>query len=99
MIITDGEPTAHIERDGTPFFWYPPTQETIALTVAEVDKMTRRGATLSIFRLGDDPRLEQFVQGLAQRNGGQVFASPTGRLGDYVVTNYLARRKGRRRSA
>ena len=37
--------------------------------------MTRRGATLSIFLLGDDPRLEQFVDEVARRNGGRVFAA------------------------
>ena len=99
LVVTDGEPTAHLERDGQWTFGWPPSPETLAVTLAEVDKMTRRGASMSIFRLGEDPRLEQFVDGVARRNGGQVFASSGNRLGDYVVTDYLARRKGRRRSA
>mgnify|MGYP003347572312 CR=1 FL=1 len=99
LIVTDGEPTAHLERNGEWTFAYPPSPQTLALTLAEVDRMTRRGATLSIFRLGDDPRLEAFVDGVARRNGGRVFASSHGQLGDYVVTDYLARRRGRRRSA
>jgi uncharacterized protein with von Willebrand factor type A (vWA) domain len=99
LVVTDGEPTAHLERDGQWTFSWPPSPETLAVTLAEVDKMTRRGASMSIFRLGEDPRLEQFVDGVARRNGGQVFASSGNRLGDYVVTDYLARRKGRRRSA
>jgi len=99
LVVTDGEPTAHLERDGEWTFNWPPSQETLSVTLAEVDRMTRRGATMSIFRLGDDPRLEQFVDGVARRNGGRVFASSGNRLGDYVVTDYLARRKGKRRSA
>ena len=99
LVVTDGEPTAHLERDGQWTFGWPPSPETLAVTLAEVDKMTRRGASMSIFRLGEDPRLEQFVDGVARRNGGQVFATSGNRLGDYVVTDYLARRKGRRRSA
>lgn len=99
LVVTDGEPTAHLERDGEWTFNWPPSQQTLSVTLAEVDRMTRRGATMSIFRLGDDPRLEQFVDGVARRNGGRVFASSGNRLGDYVVTDYLARRKGKRRSA
>jgi uncharacterized protein with von Willebrand factor type A (vWA) domain len=60
-VITDGEPTAHLDRDGEWWFSWPPGPETIALTLAEVDKMTRRGVPLSFFRLGDDPRLAQFL--------------------------------------
>ena len=99
LVVTDGEPTAHLERDGEWTFSWPPSPQTLAVTLAEVDRMTRRGAALSIFRLGEDPRLEQFVDGVARRNGGRVFAASSNKLGDYVVTDYLARRKGRRRSA
>jgi uncharacterized protein with von Willebrand factor type A (vWA) domain len=97
LVVTDGEPTAHLQRDGEWTFGWPPSPETLAVTMAEVDRMTRRGATLSIFRLGDDPRLEAFVDGVARRNGGRVFAASSQRLGDYVVTDYLTRRRGARR--
>jgi uncharacterized protein with von Willebrand factor type A (vWA) domain len=96
LLVTDGEPTAHLQRDGEWTFSWPPSPETLAVTMAEVDRMTRRGATLSIFRLGEDPRLAAFVDGVARRNGGRVFAASSQRLGDYVVTDYLARRRGRR---
>jgi uncharacterized protein with von Willebrand factor type A (vWA) domain len=99
LVVTDGEPTAHLERDGEWTFSWPPSPQTLAVTLAEVDRMTRRGASMSIFRLGDDPRLEHFVDGVARRNGGRVFAASSARLGDYVVTDYLSRRQGRRRSA
>ncbi|HEY0507371.1 MAG TPA: VWA domain-containing protein, partial [Blastococcus sp.] len=38
LVVTDGEPTAHLEDDGTPFFCWPPMPETIARTVAEVER-------------------------------------------------------------
>jgi len=93
LLITDGEPTAHLQRDGDWHFSYPPSPETISVTLAEVDRMTRRGATLSIFRLGDDPRLERFVEHVARRNGGRVLAPASDRLGDYVVADFLRSRR------
>jgi uncharacterized protein with von Willebrand factor type A (vWA) domain len=97
MIITDGEPTAHLMRDGTPYFSWPPEPETLALTLAEVDKMTRRGATLNIFMLDDEPTLVEFVEGIAKRNGGRVFSTGGDDLGRYVVRDFLARRTAGRR--
>jgi uncharacterized protein with von Willebrand factor type A (vWA) domain len=100
LVVTDGEPTAHLDRDGEWWFQWPPGPETIELTLAEVDKMTRRGVPLSFFRLGDEPRLAQFLDDIARRNGGRVLAPEGDRLGDYVVSDYLKRRSGtRRRSA
>ena len=97
LVVTDGEPTAHLLPDGSPWFAWPPERETVELTVAEVDRMTRRGATVNVFQLDDDPRLTAFVRELARRNGGRVFQPAAGRLGKYVVSDYLDRRRGRRR--
>ncbi|MCO5992754.1 VWA domain-containing protein [Actinoallomurus rhizosphaericola] len=94
LIITDGEPTAHLLRDGRSSFDWPPSRETLELTLAEVDKMTRRRATLNIFMLADDERLVAFVQEVARRNGGRVFAPTPDRLGEYVVRDYLRVRRG-----
>lgn len=96
LVVTDGEPTAHLQENGRPYFNWPPEPETIAATVAEVDRMTRRGATLNVFLLDDDPRLEAFVQEVARRNGGRVLSPSPERLGQYVVSDYLRMRKGRR---
>ncbi len=96
LVVTDGEPTAHLLPGGAPWFAWPPEPETIALTVAEVDRMTRRGATINVFQLDDDPRLTTFVQDLARRNGGRVFMPDPRRLGQYVVSDYLRSRAGRR---
>lgn len=95
IVVTDGEPTAHLRPGAEPYFAWPPEPETIALTVAEVDRMTRRGASLNVFALDDDPRLMAFVKELARRNGGRVLRPDPARLGQYVVSDYLARRSGR----
>lgn len=99
LVVTDGEPTAHLEPDGDYYFGWPPSRGTIARTVAEVDRLTRRGVTITWFRLGDDPRLEEFLDAMARRNGGRVIASSGDRLGDVVVTDYVRSRGARRRSA
>jgi uncharacterized protein with von Willebrand factor type A (vWA) domain len=97
LIVTDGEPTAHLEDDGTPFFCWPPMPETIARTVAEVERVARTGATVNVFALDPDPGLVQFVHDLTQRAGGRVFQPDPERLGEYVVADYLRTRRGRGR--
>ncbi|MBE7189825.1 VWA domain-containing protein [Jatrophihabitans endophyticus] len=98
LVITDGEPTAHLAPDGFADFAWPPTPETLAATLAEVERCTRRGATINVFMLDDDPRLVAFMQELGRRNGGRVFQPKRGALGEYVVEDYLASRRGRRRA-
>ena len=99
MVITDGEPTARLDRNGEWWFSWPPEPETINLTVAQIDAMTKRGVPLTFFRLGDEPRLARFLDEMARRNGGRVLAPEGDKLGDYVVSDYLRRRSGRHRSA
>ncbi|MGY1825692.1 VWA domain-containing protein [Blastococcus sp. SYSU DS0541] len=96
LVVTDGEPTAHLEDDGTPFFCWPPMPETIARTVAEVERVARSGATVNVFALDPDPGLVHFVHDLTQRAGGRVFEPDADRLGEYVVADYLRTRRGRR---
>jgi uncharacterized protein with von Willebrand factor type A (vWA) domain len=96
LVVTDGEPTAHLEDDGTPFFCWPPMPETIARTVAEVERVARTGATVNVFALDPDPGLVHFVHDLTERAGGRVFQPDPDRLGEYVVADYLRARRGRR---
>jgi uncharacterized protein with von Willebrand factor type A (vWA) domain len=98
LVVTDGEPTAHLESGGRAYFAWPPTPATIRATVAEVDGLTRHGATLNVFMLGEDPGLRRFVDAVARRNGGRVLSPSLDRLGDYVVEDYLRARRGRRRA-
>jgi uncharacterized protein with von Willebrand factor type A (vWA) domain len=99
LVVTDGEPTAHLMRDGTPWFHWPAMPETLELTLAEVDKLTRRGATINVFMLDDEPRLVEFVEEVAHRNGGRVFSPDAEHLGSYVVQDYMRARTGRRARA
>jgi uncharacterized protein with von Willebrand factor type A (vWA) domain len=97
LIVTDGEPTAHLQRDGRSWFDWPPSPETVELTLAEVDKMTRRHAALNIFMLADDARLSAFVDNVARRNGGRVLQAAPERLGEYVIRDFLRTRGASRR--
>jgi uncharacterized protein with von Willebrand factor type A (vWA) domain len=98
LVVTDGEPTAHLSRDGHAEFCWPPLPETLELTMAEVERLTRRGATLNVFLLDDSPRLVEFVRAVAARNGGRVLQPDPSRLGEYVVEDYLRARRGHRRA-
>ncbi len=97
LIVTDGEPTAHLRRDGRSWFDWPPAPETIQLTLAEVDKMTRRHASLNVFMLAEDERLTDFVNEVARRNGGRVLHAVPERLGEFVVRDFLRTRREARR--
>jgi uncharacterized protein with von Willebrand factor type A (vWA) domain len=97
LVVTDGEPTAHLQRDGRSWFDWPPSPETLELTLAEVDKMTRRHAALNIFMLADDARLRAFVDNVAARNGGRVLHASGEHLGEYVIRDFLRTRGASRR--
>ncbi len=96
LVVTDGEPTAHLLRNGRAEFAWPPMAETLELTMIEVEKLTRFGAAINVFMLDDEPRLVRFVESLAERNGGRVFAPSVESLGEYVVSDYMKARRGRR---
>lgn len=89
LVVTDGEPTAHLLADGDSWFNWPPDRETIRATVTELDRLGRAGVQATFFRLGDDPGLERFIQRLARRIDGRVVAPDVGGLGAAVVGEYL----------
>lgn len=92
LIVTDGEPTAHLDPGGHAVFDYPPLPQTLGLTVRELDALARLGAQVTIFRLGDEPRLASVVDQLARRAGGRVVAPDLDGLGAAVVADYLRKR-------
>jgi uncharacterized protein with von Willebrand factor type A (vWA) domain len=100
LVVTDGEPTAHLEDfdgDGTTvFFDYPPHPRTIAHTVRGFDEMARLGAQVTIFRLGSDPGLARFIDQVARRVEGRVVVPDEDGLGAAVVGDYLRARRRRR---
>jgi uncharacterized protein with von Willebrand factor type A (vWA) domain len=95
LVVTDGEPTAHLDADGTPDFHWPTTMETVRATVGQIDELCRYGATVNFFMLGDDPGLARFVDAVARRAGGRVFTPDVERLGEFVVADYMRARRGR----
>ncbi len=93
MVVTDGEPTAHVEPDGELAFSYPPLPQTMRNTVSELDRLTAKRAAITFFVLGDDPRLAAFVDSLARRCHGRVVAPDLDGLGAEVVADYLRTRQ------
>jgi uncharacterized protein with von Willebrand factor type A (vWA) domain len=100
LVVTDGEPTAHLEDldgEGTSvFFDYPPHPRTIAHTVKGFDEVARLGAQVTIFRLGSDPGLARFIDQVARRVEGRVVVPDLDGLGAAVVGDYLRSRRRRR---
>jgi uncharacterized protein with von Willebrand factor type A (vWA) domain len=92
LIVTDGEPTSHLEPDGDVWFSYPPHPLTIANTVRELDNSRRIGAQTTFFRLGDDPGLARFIESMARRVEGRVVSPELDDLGAAVVGSYLGDR-------
>jgi uncharacterized protein with von Willebrand factor type A (vWA) domain len=94
LIVTDGEPTSHLESNGEIFFDYPPHPLTVAYAVRELDNSMRLGAHTTFFRLGEDPGLARFIDSMARRVGGNVVAPEADDLGAAVVSSYLGSRQG-----
>ena len=92
LIVTDGEPTSHLEPDGEVYFSYPPHPLTVAYAVRELDNAGRLGAQTTFFRLGEDPGLARFVDSMAKRVDGRVVAPELDDLGAAVVGSYLGSR-------
>ncbi|HTG48790.1 MAG TPA: hypothetical protein VK646_14155 [Actinomycetota bacterium] len=93
IMVTDGEPTAHLEGEHAYFAW-PPEAETIRRTLAEAVRLTRSGVTLNIFMLEESEGLARFMERLAERTRGRVFLMDDGRVGDFVLRDYVRRRAG-----
>lgn len=93
LVVTDGEPTAHLEPEGYAAFDYPPSARTLGLTVRELDHLAKIGAQVTIFRLGDDPGLARIVDRMARRVGGRVVAPDLDGLGAAVVGDYVRMRR------
>jgi uncharacterized protein with von Willebrand factor type A (vWA) domain len=91
-MVTDGEPTAHLEDDGEAFFSWPPIPETIHRTLREALRLAKAGVTLNVFMLEDTPGLQRFMERLARLTSGRVFHTAGEGLGEFVVRDYVSRR-------
>jgi uncharacterized protein with von Willebrand factor type A (vWA) domain len=98
LMITDGEPTAHLLADGSPYFAYPPVPETIEATLAEVMRCTREGIRINTFMLDATSYLRAFVERMTEMNGGRAFFTTPETLGDYVLVDFVEHRRKLARS-
>jgi uncharacterized protein with von Willebrand factor type A (vWA) domain len=92
IMVTDGEPTAHMEGEVADFN-YPPTRRTLDETLREVRRCTRDGITINTFMLERTPWLTAFVEEMTRLNRGRAFFAAPDRLGEYVVVDYVTARR------
>lgn len=92
LMVTDGEPTAHMEQ-GQAFFSYPPSQQTLDQTLREVKRCTREGITINTFMLEANLFLMDFIEQMSKINNGRAFYTQPDQLGRYVLVDYLNSRK------
>ena len=93
IMITDGEPTAHIGPSGQPYFNYPPSPETVEATLKEVARATKEDIRINFFMLDPNSYLRQFVEKMTHMNGGRAFFTSPDNLGDYVLVDFLEHRR------
>jgi uncharacterized protein with von Willebrand factor type A (vWA) domain len=103
IMITDGEPTAHVLPSGEVFFNYPPIRETVEATLREVMRCTKDEIRINTFMLDADNGLRRFVEQLTKVNKGRAFFTSPDTLGDYVLVDFLEHKRemsrGRRRAS
>ena len=95
IMVTDGEPTAHLE-DGYAVFNWPPVEETIEATLKEALRLARSGIALNVFMLEDAPGLKRFMDRLTRLTGGKVFLETSSEIETSVMRRFLL---GRRRAS
>jgi uncharacterized protein with von Willebrand factor type A (vWA) domain len=98
IMVTDGEPTAHLEN-GRPFFAYPPTFRTIQETLREVRRCTRDRIVINTFMLERGPYLTDFINQMTRINRGRAFFVAPERLGEYILVDYVSGRQRRKSTA
>jgi uncharacterized protein with von Willebrand factor type A (vWA) domain len=92
LMVTDGEPTAHMEGDEADFS-YPPTRRTVEETLKEVQRCTREQITINTFMLERSSWLMSFVEQMTRINRGRAFYATPDRLGEYLVVDYVSARR------
>jgi uncharacterized protein with von Willebrand factor type A (vWA) domain len=93
IMITDGEPTAHVMPNGEVFFNYPPVYETVEATLKEVMRCTREGIRINTFMLDADSGLRSFIERLTSINRGRAFFTDSETLGDYVLVDFIEHKR------
>ncbi len=92
IMISDGEPTAHLEK-GQAQFAYPPTAATIRETYKAVKRCTQKGIAINTFMLDANQYLKEFMDDIARINGGRVFYTSPEKLGEYILVDYVQHKR------
>lgn len=98
IVITDGEPTAHIEGREAVLI-YPPAEKTAAATLAEARRCASAGIRVSSFALIEDYfylGLVNFVEEMARVTQGVAAYCSADDLGKYVFDSFIGGRRQRR---
>ncbi len=94
LLITDGEPTTHLDGDQA-YFSYPPSYRTEQETLKEVKRCTQEDIVINTFMLENSYLLVNFVDRMTRINRGRVFYSSADNLGEYVLVDYVNQRRKR----
>ena len=95
FIITDGQPTAHVEGDYV-YLLYPPDPRSTVATLKEAVMAVREGCRISTFALIEDywgMDWVGFVDQLAKLTKGVAFYTSSGELASCIMESYLSGRK------
>lgn len=98
IVITDGEPTAHVEGRDVVLI-YPPAQKTANMTLAETRRCANDGIHVSAFALVEDYfylGLVNFVEQMAAVAGGVAAYCNASDLGNMVIDSFTHGRRRRR---
>jgi uncharacterized protein with von Willebrand factor type A (vWA) domain len=96
IMVTDGEPTAHLLPGGEVFFNYPPVRETVEATLKEVARCTREDIRINTFMLDANSYLRSFVEKLTRMNRGRAFFTTPETLGSYVLVDFIEQKRALR---
>ena len=94
IMITDGEPTAHMEQD-YPYFAWPPSMATVQATLQEVKRCTKDGIIINVFMLDTSYYLIDFMEHVTKINRGRAFFTTADRLGEYILVDYINHKRTR----
>jgi uncharacterized protein with von Willebrand factor type A (vWA) domain len=96
ILITDGKPTVVTDAEGVIYrntFGLDP--KIMNKTFDQAVAMRREGIPITTFMIASDPYLQQFVHKLTELNRGKAYFSEPGRLGQYVLVDFVRNRRRR----
>ena len=94
IMVTDGEPTAHLS-DGHALFNWPPIPETIEKTLKQAMRLARSNISINVFMLDTSRGLEEFMARLSSLTGGEIYRADSAEIDQTVIGSYLRERRRR----